>query len=282
MKIYHYTTIDSLALILKNKTIRFNRSDMVDDLEEGVAVSKGINLGKYTFISCWTEEKEESIPLWKMYTGGGNGVRIALEKEDLFKKYTLTPGRKKGYSVSAIGTVVLDFPPDEMYNQADYYLFPLCHGYDASVDGFYRKVKYVDDALEQAKTAIDVVKPSSQSGGQGGTVIANAKIGIFKNKRWEFEKETRFVLTIYPYNMQFNPLDGDCTGKMLRAMAASKELPFSHYDKELRDDAFDELEITLSPMATDSQRTIVEALCHQYAPNAVIRESDLYKKVKLK
>lgn len=32
MKIYHYTTIETLALIIKSRAIRFNRLDCVDDL----------------------------------------------------------------------------------------------------------------------------------------------------------------------------------------------------------------------------------------------------------
>ena len=32
--IHHYTTINSLALILKNKTIRFSRLDKLDDISE--------------------------------------------------------------------------------------------------------------------------------------------------------------------------------------------------------------------------------------------------------
>lgn len=31
MKLYHYTSIETLALILKHKTIRFSRLDRVDD-----------------------------------------------------------------------------------------------------------------------------------------------------------------------------------------------------------------------------------------------------------
>ena len=31
MKIYHYTSIETLALIVYNKNIRFNRLDFVDD-----------------------------------------------------------------------------------------------------------------------------------------------------------------------------------------------------------------------------------------------------------
>lgn len=48
MKLYHYTTIDTLALILKNRTIRFNRLDKVDDLEEKVVFCV-VNLGQYIF-----------------------------------------------------------------------------------------------------------------------------------------------------------------------------------------------------------------------------------------
>lgn len=57
MRIYHYTNIDTLALILKNRTIRFNRLDNVDDLEEGKAESLGIKFCKYIFVSCWTKKR---------------------------------------------------------------------------------------------------------------------------------------------------------------------------------------------------------------------------------
>ena len=54
-------------LILKNKTIRFNRLDNgLDDLQEGNVSSCGVKLGHYGFVSCWTENKEESVPLWIM------------------------------------------------------------------------------------------------------------------------------------------------------------------------------------------------------------------------
>ena len=36
MKIYHYTTIDALAMILSNRSIKFSRLDKVDDMEERV------------------------------------------------------------------------------------------------------------------------------------------------------------------------------------------------------------------------------------------------------
>ena len=81
MEIHHYTSIENLALILKNKTIRFTRLDKVDDSEEAGLSCKNIQLSYYTFVSCWTDSEEESIPLWKMYAGKEmHGIRISLEE----------------------------------------------------------------------------------------------------------------------------------------------------------------------------------------------------------
>lgn len=79
MRFFHYTSIDSLALILKNRTLRFTRLDRVDDLEEARVEQNRYDLSKFIFVSCWTENGEESIPLWKMYSGGAGGVRIGVD-----------------------------------------------------------------------------------------------------------------------------------------------------------------------------------------------------------
>lgn len=47
MKLYHYTSLDTLALILKNKTIMFNRLDRVDDIEERTIESNGVYFGRF-------------------------------------------------------------------------------------------------------------------------------------------------------------------------------------------------------------------------------------------
>ena len=87
MIIHQYTSIDSLALILKNKTIRFKRLDKMDDIEEAALSNAGIHLGGFMFVSCWTFNEIESIPLWRMYTPTTKGVRISLDK-NMFKKIT--------------------------------------------------------------------------------------------------------------------------------------------------------------------------------------------------
>lgn len=50
-----------------NKTICFNNLLNVDDIEEAETEDMG-EFGKFIYTSCWTEDTEESIPLWNLYT----------------------------------------------------------------------------------------------------------------------------------------------------------------------------------------------------------------------
>lgn len=79
-KIHHYTNIETLALILEDRTIRFNRLDRVDDISESKAFGK-YDFGKFLFVCCWTDSNIESIPLWHMYTQKMRGVRITIDKD---------------------------------------------------------------------------------------------------------------------------------------------------------------------------------------------------------
>ena len=143
--IHHYTNIDVLALILKYRTLRFTRLDQVDDPEESNFVSNGVNLGPYTFVSCWTEIKEESIPMWKMYTKGKWGVRLSFVKEGLFRTYTDDENFRHNGLVSAnLGAPIqFLFPTDVRWKQTKYTPPFLTPDYDRCK--FYRKIEYVDD-----------------------------------------------------------------------------------------------------------------------------------------
>jgi hypothetical protein len=85
--LYHYTSINNLSLILKNRTMKFSCLEQLNDLTEGLTSDVG-QFGKYVFVSCWTETSEENIPLWNMYTPNMSGVRIRLPMHP-FKRYGL-------------------------------------------------------------------------------------------------------------------------------------------------------------------------------------------------
>ena len=85
--IHHYTTIDNLALILESRKIRFTRLDLLDDIKEISGLdNKLLKLSTSIFVSSWTEDHEENIPLWEMYASLNNGVRITMPK-DMFQKH---------------------------------------------------------------------------------------------------------------------------------------------------------------------------------------------------
>ena len=66
-------------MILSTRKIRFNRLDRMDDLEEGRVEAQGVPLGKYTYVSCWTEDDEESrvsIIAKRMEISANNATKI--------------------------------------------------------------------------------------------------------------------------------------------------------------------------------------------------------------
>lgn len=75
--LYHYTSLDTLALILTNKSTCFNTLLNVDDIDEAETSDLG-QFGKYVYVSCWTDEAAESIAMWQLYTPNMHGVRIQL------------------------------------------------------------------------------------------------------------------------------------------------------------------------------------------------------------
>ena len=234
MLIHHYTNIESLAMILSTKKIRFNRLDRVDDLEEGRIEVQDVPLGKYTYVSCWTEDKEESIPLWKMYTDNGIGVRISLPK-DMFKDYMFIGGLT-GLDVSALmryvdhtQTPFLWKIPGSEYKGKNYLIIPIESNNPAT---FYYKIQYVDDVLsktkEQAEKIIfDDIDYNMDLG----------KVGIFKHLRWEFEKESRFVLRIIPTSEKVSLFNARKVAELVKETFATKLPPhFETYDMALKDD----------------------------------------------
>lgn len=276
MTIYHYTSIDSLAMILSSRSIKFNRLDKVDDMEEK-AESSNIKLWQYIFVSCWTENSEESIPLWRMYSNNAHGVRIGMDI-DMFED-NLIDNDSIPSKVPVKGTIKTKIPAKDLL-EPEYSVMPITMRHDDSkADSlFYCHVEYVDDVNEKTK---DAFKQTMTDATHGASNIAFGRIGKYKNKRWAFQEEARFRLLILPFNPFLSNPD------MIPTIAANafqnnKSLPFSEYFLNLKQDALNQMEITLHPNATKSDRIIVESLCAKYAKGATIKDSELTDRVLLK
>lgn len=263
--IYHYTTIDTLALILRNHTIRFSRLDKVDDIEESEFSSgpTNVRLGNYVFASCWTRCEEESIAQWKIYAGY-DGVRIAMAEDDIFQTYDITPefpNSMQSYFKPPFSPVGKDAICCPRINPV------VCED-----------VVYTDDPTLLAKDAI--IDTGTH------TVLSTTSAGKYKRKIWEFQKKCRFKFLVYPMqesiveylakteidiNLIFPISNQGIMNIIQKKMPISQE----YYDASMSATALDHLQVILGPRTSVAQETIVEALLNQYAPKAVLRQSEL-------
>lgn len=94
--LYQYTSLDTLAIILKEKNIKFSKLSFLDDpLEKYISSIYipnnssliTINVGDFCFVSCWSKNKNESIAMWDMYGDRKKGVRIGLPADMLDPNY---------------------------------------------------------------------------------------------------------------------------------------------------------------------------------------------------
>ena len=254
--LYHYTTIETLALILKNKTIRFNRLDNVDDLEEAYTTSQGINLSKYVFVSCWSETGEESIPQWRLYANGQNGIRISLEKK-FFEEYIVSSTKEVQVEAGS-GKYLL--PLEQMLTNKYMFLPPVN---DSPL--FYKKIVYVEDVFPK-RDEIAKLDEKDMSIGFG-------EVGSYKNKRWAFQDEVRFRLVAIPNPQGMSYSDPQFSNLFRLNLKNNIELSFDHYDLKIKNTALDTLGVTLCPTAGESQKILVSSLLNQYAPQAVVEDS---------
>ena len=105
--LYQYTSLNALAMILKNQEIRFSNLCLMDDpLEQFVRIYDydtkdrhltyiRKNYGKYCFVSCWTDDEKESIAMWDMYGDRKQGVRISMPQDMFDENFDINAEKKR-------------------------------------------------------------------------------------------------------------------------------------------------------------------------------------------
>jgi len=239
MKLYHYTTIDVLALILKHRTLRFNCLANVDDQDEAETSDFG-SFKNYLFVSCWTEDNSENISLWNMYSKNMEGVRIGIDsakinflpKERLqIPLYHLVDNVKPENSNSAFilwlaSNNLGSFDPKitVRYDLEDNYKFKLVVS-----DNYYR-YNFIDLASR-------------------------------KRKEWFFQKEIRYVL----FGASTKNLGNDYSHQsIINSITEKEELHCEFVDLLLNDQFFENIEILMGPLCKESDKIICESLLEQY------------------
>lgn len=267
-KLYHYTSIESLALILNKKTIKFNRLDNVDDRNENRIECDGIDWSKYTYVSCWTDSDEENIPLWHMYTPNASGIRICLNSNfidyenvnqfELIHKEVWTPPSKIALINSAVA-VKNRIIHSSFFNEKT-----------------YRKVHYIPEKSPLENSLLKEQKALVEFGFKRviyhKSTMDNPwdKIGCYKMDKWSFQNECRFIL----FAGEITSSENDVDSKLLEYFQAGNLNIEDEIYIPIKRDMIERMVITLGPDCTEAHKIIVLSLVKDY-PNIEVYWSRL-------
>lgn len=269
MKIYHYTTIETLALILESRCIKFSRLDMLDDKTESEPFSV-FNPLQYIFSSSYTYDDSENIPLWKMYANMETGIRIEFDTDTMFlpewKKLKEPPHKQE----------ICKFPPflytsirsEDILNSE----YSLCSWNRTDPDTVcdcikIKKIEYLDNFVEIYKSKLKIDDINKINSIERNISYHPKDFGFYKSKYWEFQKEIRLLIYSFPFPKDENEISEIVSGK--------RELKTTSIFVPLSEKCLQNIKITLSPKVSKASRIIVKALLSQY-PNAEVVDSCLH------
>lgn len=266
--LYHYASLDTLALILHNRTIRFSRLDKVDDPQEQRSADSQ-NLGKMKLVSCWTSSDEESIPMWREYAGAECGVRIQM-KSYPFKQYSVSNDSLNMLSSEAVLKALggsfdgLHLPLEDFWDK-NYHFFETARDRE-----ILHEVEYTNDESLLFPKVINTF-------GNGGLVADLNALGVHKTTAWSYQKEWRYILTAVPIG-----IDSVINGRLDQIVRANDVILDKcdpgippYYDLVISDEAFSSMKIVSSPKMTNGNRVILDALIEKYAPGIKVAESSI-------
>lgn len=261
--LYHYTSIETLALILKYKTFRLRRLDLADDPEESLTSDYG-NLGRFCLISCWTSMSEESLPMWQMYSKDMKGVRIKLPTF-IFPKYWMGENIHQNSSKDGYKEVLLGNSFYSYINPEDF--FKKGCSVIAMQENILTKIQYTEEK--------DLLYPSVFKQVGNGIVLETGKIGIYKHKYWEFQQELRYMIFASPWNKNDILHATPESHIALFNRFKTSNLPFEYVDLKVDERKFEDMTIRLGPKVTEAEKVIVQSLVKDFNPSAKIEDSVL-------
>lgn len=235
--IYHYTNIETLALILEHKTIRFTRLDLVDDPEEFQYSRYNAHPAQNVFVSCWTRESLDTIPQWLIYGSNHHGVRIGMP-EHMFEIY------QNGNHRYICNTDII--------RQHECALMPF-----TDTDYPLYDVKYVDDLTSIGNKIFNNF---------GNNSIDYKEMGKYKSSEWAFQKECRFIMNVFPVKSLSTDI-GDLFTLDPDVPAVLKQIDIPLTSR------FTQMEIMLGANVSDAEYLLVKSLMKNYLGRTDVKRS---------
>lgn len=260
--VFHYTTLESLALILKSGKIRFTRLDRLDDVTEAQRIA-GIDFGKYALVSCWSQEAEDSLPQWHMYASGMSGVRIQLPIKLFADTPYVVPKGFAGIEVNGPYFSPISF---EQGLAEQCVVTPVVF-----FDELAGPIEYVDDVT--VAVASHLGSRQDSRGDPISIIRTTGRVIRYKASTWKFQSEYRFALAALP-------TDGFGLSNVVAALRAGVDHGLHHFDVPIDPRAFEHLVVRTGPLCTPGSVACIEALLAKWAPRARLEASPLTGKVR--
>lgn len=256
MRLFHYTTIDTLAYMMSNRSIRFSRLDTLDDKTESEPFA-AFNPLKYIFSCSFTDDPKESIPLWKMYANMETGIRLEFDSATMF-----SPSSVKT-NIPSNTQERCDFQPyiytavksEDIINE-DYVLmywdYPKVDSLCSCIK--IKGITYYDDFSELYKSKIRIQDVALNNSRLTNRLINYDPLdfGFYKTKYWEFQKEVRLLIYAIPFAKD--------SAAISEILSTNKPIKTESILVPLSEIALDNLKIVLAPKSTEASKLIVEAL----------------------
>ncbi len=269
--LFHYTTIDALKCILKNKTIRLRPLSTLDDMEEALSQdSKAI--GDYIFVSSWSEESKEMIPMWFMYSDQGKGVRIELPAFP-FVNYSYSPEEQLKYRLPPSNETIFTVLPMEVILSKDFVVAPFHN------EAILKPIEYTDDT--------NALYPQLWTYNGNTEMFSYGKMGLCKNTYWSFQKEWRYILHVIPISLEkaqylINYNSSELKRKIHQVSDGQLPCPIKYFDLKIDPIALGQMKIILGPNMDQDDASMVRRIANEANTRIRVLDSQLKGKLRKK
>ena len=232
--------------ILKDGNLKFNRMDMLNDVQES-DFFKNDEIAKLVFVSCFSYA-DESIPMWHMYSSKNEGVRIGFKVSDRSFKEIFDKSKPVSTDSDASLTFALDNNFAGEVTDENWI-----------VDITHKDIVYNEDLANQPEFI------------NTGFVYDMNNMALVKARDWSYEKESRLVAIL-------RTTKGDLEDQ--NTWIEVPDYKFLLIPIELN--SFSSIEIMFSPWMTTGIKELIKIMVKEYIPdiNVEFKESKFYGKLR--
>lgn len=263
--LYHYTSFETLKLILKNNSFRFTRLDKLNDPMEGYLL-KYENYRENIFVSSWSAVAKEQIPMWKIYSNDFKGVRIGMPvnlfnfNDDMLirtfgypKKFLASSKLDKSYSI------IKSFNEDK--SNSNIVLEEISKVFGPCQVNYKSNLRKLNE---------NVIKNVSDKNGIISVTINFYELGQQKISDWKYEREYRYLIF---YN---NIVATSARDDVFNGNYENHKIETEFLDVNFNENALNGIEVIMGPNSSEKEiEEINQILKSKKLWSYTIKKSDI-------